>query len=200
MSVSGARVRRLRGGCVFAAAGACGLLASASAAQEGWSTIAVDERFYALEDETLSGVIATLNGMRLEGPGAPLSQGLTQWSIRPEWRPVAAGGRCRVSDLDLNVRIVVTLPRWVRAERASPTDRERWSRIETSIREHEYRHRDLTLEAAEALFSTLSSLQASGCSALRRAFAGALSLAEARIDAGHAELDRETPSRLIGLE
>ena len=156
---------------------------------EGGAGVAVEtrERFYVLD-----------NAMRLQGPGAPPSQGLTDWRIRPRWRPAASDGRCRVSALRLHVDIVVTLPRWANVGRATPTERERWDRIEASIRDHEHGHRDLTIDAAGELFAKLSSLEAGGCVALRRAFEGEMSLAEARIEEVHDELDRATPRRLIG--
>lgn len=156
------------------------------------------ERYYSLEQRTLSEVIARLNSTRLEGESGPLAQGLTDYRIQPEWRPWAAGGRCRVAALTLTVRIVITLPEWTHASIAPSTERDRWERIETAIRTHEYTHRDLTIEAAERLHGRLSSLDVRGCTALRQAFAGEMSVADARLTDAHAELDRTAQRRLIG--
>lgn len=158
----------------------------------------VTEQYYTLEEPTLSEVISRLNSTRLQGESGPLSQGLTDWWIQPEWRPGVAGGRCRVTALTLSVRVVVTLPEWRHARRAPAQERMRWGRIEAAIRDHEYTHRDLTVEAAERLHARLSTLEARGCSALHRAFQGEMSVADARLSESHAELDRATPDRLIG--
>ena len=136
--------------------------------------------------------------MRLEGEGAALSQGLTRYRVRPSWRPAASDGRCRVAALELRVEITITLPSWSEVEEASESDRSRWEHIAGAIREHEYAHRDLTIGAAETLFSSLGSLEARGCTALRRAVTAELALADARLTEAHDELDRSTPSRLIG--
>ena len=156
------------------------------------------EEYYALDDPTLGGVIVRLNSMRLEGDGTALSQGLTRYRVRPSWRPVASGGRCRVAALGLRVEITVTLPAWSEVDGAPESERSRWEHIAGAIREHEYAHRDLTLGAAEALLTSLGSLEARGCTALRRAVAAELALADARLTEAHEELDRTTPSRLIG--
>ena len=55
------------------------------------------EVYYTLPDTTLTEVIARLNRTRLAGAGGEMSQGLTEYYIRPSWRPLGVGGRCRVS-------------------------------------------------------------------------------------------------------
>ena len=155
------------------------------------------EEYYTLDEPTLGGVLVRLNSMRLEGEGAALSQGLTRYRVRPSWRPAASGGRCRVGGLELRVEITVTLPAWLQVDEASKSDRSRWELIADAIREHEYAHRDLTLGAIEALLTSLGSLEARGCTALRRAVAAELALADARQTDAHVELDRATSSRLI---
>jgi predicted secreted Zn-dependent protease len=151
-----------------------------------------------LEEETLTAVIARLNTMRLEGEGGRLSQGLTQYYIRPEWMPAAASGVCRVGRMQLQVEIVVTLPEWPGAEQAPPSERQRWDEILGAIREHEFAHRDLTIEAAREISDVLSRLEARGCLNLRRAVAGTLSIHGGRLEEAHAELDANTPHRLVG--
>ena len=61
------------------------------------------EAYYALPDTTLTDVIARLNRTRLAGAGGQMSQGLTEYHIQPSWLPAGAGGRCRVSNLTLEV-------------------------------------------------------------------------------------------------
>jgi predicted secreted Zn-dependent protease len=154
------------------------------------------EQRYELPDVTLTGIIERLNSTNLEGSETPLAQGLTQYDIQPDWRPTAAGGRCRASDVELLVRIVITLPTWPGAPGRPVSERTSWQTIESAIREHEYLHRDLTVEAAEALVDSLRRLETSGCRALRQVVAGEIALAGDRLREAHAELDRSTPKRL----
>jgi predicted secreted Zn-dependent protease len=155
-------------------------------------------RTYELPDERLSDVIARLNEMRLEGDGGPRSQGLTQYYIQPEWSPRASGGTCRVARMQLEVQIVVTLPEWPGVARAPEEERTRWEAILAAIRDHEFAHRDLTIEAAREITEVLSGLEASGCMNLRRAVAGTLSIHGGRLDEAHAKLDAATLDRLVG--
>ncbi|MCH1569707.1 MAG: DUF922 domain-containing Zn-dependent protease [Longimicrobiales bacterium] len=154
------------------------------------------EAYYELPDSTLTDVIARLNRTRLAGAGGQMSQGLTEYHIQPSWQPAGAGGRCRVARLGLEVQVRITLPSWP-AERFRPeAERASWRTIENAIRSHEYRHRDLTVEAARELARELEALETRGCRALEQVFAGAVALADARLQEAHSQLDRDTPARL----
>lgn len=154
------------------------------------------ERYYEVGAETISGVIERLNGMRLRGANGPLSQGLTRYDIRPEYRALASGGLCRVSSLRVEVVITITLPSWSMAPSRPDEERKRWTTIQDAIRSHEYGHRDLTIEAAEELAESLRGIEARGCGTLRRVVANELAVADGRLREAHAELDRSTPLRL----
>jgi len=170
--------------------------AQASAQSTAGVRVETREQRYELPEVTLTAVIERLNSTSLEGSEAPLAQGLTQYDIQPDWRPTAAGGRCRASGVELHVRIVITLPVWPGAPRRPASERTSWQTIESAIREHEYTHRDLTVEAAEALVASLRGLETNGCRALRQVVAGEIALAGDRLREAHAELDRRTPKRL----
>ena len=155
-----------------------------------------EEALYELPDSTLSGVIARLNRTRIVGAGGQMSQGLTEYHIQPRWRPAGRGGLCRVADLTIQVQVRITLPSWPGAARRPDDEQASWRAIEDAIRVHEYRHQELTVEAAEALALELQALETRGCRSLERAFAGAVALADARLEEAHAQLDRDTPARL----
>lgn len=152
--------------------------------------------YYEVPDTTLSEAVARLNQTRLQGPEGPPSQGLTQYSIDAEWRAVAGDGACRVEDVLVKVDVVITLPEWpVLASR--PEEEQRgWARIDRALREHEYAHRDLTVEAAKALREDLEGRETVGCGTLEQVVETALRLAGGRLHDAHAELDRSTPARL----
>ena len=168
------------------------------AGQEPVEGVRVSEEilYYDVPGTSLSAVVAALNGARLEGPDGPLSQGLTRYFIKPEWTSRASGGACRVAQAELLVDIDITLPRWSASASRPDEEQERWERIETAIREHEYGHRDLVVDAARELLSTMQGLEARGCGTLDDVVASTLSVADGRLRDAHATLDRETPTRL----
>ena len=152
--------------------------------------------YYDVEGGDLPAVITTLNRMRLEGPSGPPSQGLTQYWIAPDWSARASGGECRVSRVRVDVEIRITLPRWPGASSRPAEERARWREIEGAIREHEYVHRDLTIEAAGELLEEIDGLAARGCGTLRTVVTSTLSVVHGRLREAHAALDRDTPPRL----
>ena len=174
------------------------LLASAPLATEAQAPpppgvlVETVEKSYRLDERSLEAVVDRLNSTRLEGPNGPPSQGLTTYRIQPEWRATASGGSCRVSRITVHVEIEITLPEWRWAETVSLEDREKWATIDRAIREHEYRHRDLTVDAAADLLDSLQGLEARGCTTLRRVVNSQVSVADGRLSEAHAQLDRET--------
>lgn len=158
--------------------------------------VEVSEQYYDVEASTLDEVVSILNQTRIGGPRAPLSQGLTEYRIRPEWTASASGGRCHVRSVEVFVDITITLPRWRVVFERPQSEREGWTRIDGAIRDHEYTHRDLTISAAADVLERMKSLDARGCVVLRSVVASTLSVADERLEAEHEELDRSTPLRL----
>ena len=152
--------------------------------------IVVREDRYPVEAETFQGMIDELNDMRLEGERAQLSQGLTVYKVVPRWRYQPDSGGCAVISAEVNVEITVRLPLWPGFATATAEHRLRWQGILGSIREHEYEHRDITIESAGELLENLFALRASTCRALNGAAEAALALAEEVLRSRHAELDR----------
>src|SRR5690606_31415098 len=113
--------------------------------------VSLREEAYPLDAPTFAELVRALNGLSVEGAGAPLSQGLTEYRILPEWSVAAASGVCRVAEARVRVTVVVTLPIWTAVAAASDDERVRWESIRDRIRAHEHAHRDMTLEAAASL-------------------------------------------------
>jgi predicted secreted Zn-dependent protease len=152
--------------------------------------------YYEVPDTTLSEAVARLNQTRLQGPDGPPSQGLTRYSIDAEWRAVAGDGACRVEDVVVTVDIVITLPEWPELPRRPEREQRGWAQIDGALRNHEYAHRDLTVEAAKALRDDLEGRETVGCGTLEQVVETSLRLAGGRLNEAHAELDRSTPARL----
>ena len=151
--------------------------------------IVVREDRYRVEAETFQEMIAVLNDMRLEGERARLSQGLTVYRVVPRWRYQPGSGGCAMISAEAEVEITVKLPLWPGFANASDEHRLRWQSILGSIREHEYEHRDITVDSASELLQDLFALRASTCRALNGAAEAALALAEEALRSRHAELD-----------
>lgn len=183
---------------VLLAAFALMVLAGPGAAQDAPEGVRLDSsvEYYEISAPSIDHVIAALNGMRLEGPDAPPSQGLTRYYIRPEWTARTGGGACRVGQVEVHVDVDILLPRWVELRERPVLEQARWNTIESAIRAHEYGHSDLVIEAAEALVSELGGLEARGCGTLRSVVASTMSIADGELREAHAELDRNAPSRL----
>lgn len=159
-------------------------------------TVDVSVEYYDVDEPTLTTVIARMNGMRLEGPGAAPSQGLTQYSVVPRWQARASGGVCRAADVEVDVVMTITLPRWPLVETRPDSEQTGWATIETAIREHEFIHRDLTYSAAVRLLEALQGVEARGCLTLSRVVDSRLAIEGHDLREAHEELDRTTPVRL----
>lgn len=112
--------------------------------------------------------------------------GLVQWRIQWSGRPVEQHGTCRLEDVRVLVQVDITLPEWRTEAGASRDLRIRWDEFMTSLRVHEYGHRDRAYQAGEEVHGTLSSIRTESCFTIAE-------LADARATAvvrRHQELDR----------
>ena len=174
--------------CLLATAPVAGQGRAEPNLRPGLQIVAQEER-YVVEAETFQQMIAVLNGMRLEGERARLSQGLTVYRVVPRWRYQPGSGGCAMISAEVEVEITVKLPLWPGFTTASDEHRLRWQGILGSIREHEYEHRDITIDSASELLQNLFALRARTCRALNGAAEAALALAEEALLSRHAELD-----------
>jgi predicted secreted Zn-dependent protease len=69
------------------------------------------------------------------------------WSVTYERK----SGSCRVDAAKINVRIVITLPKWAGEKRGAPRLRKAWQRYLAKVRRHEDRHRTIALETAKVV-------------------------------------------------
>ncbi len=111
--------------------------------------------------------------MQARGPVQPLtgrrSNALTYWTVTWSHHGESHEGGCRVSDVDVMVNIVMTLPQWAGEQGNQPLARE-WRRYASSVQEHEYVHRQHAREAAIAVRNALWAVPYQpGCDELERA-------------------------------
>lgn len=131
-------------------------------------SLVVEERTYPVRGYTLDAIGRSLAA---EGPvweGDP-AWGLTRWGVRWGWRSTMHEGTCRLVDLRVVVRVVITLPEWQDAGSASPPLIQDWQRFAVALRRHEMEHRDLGLQAGVEILETLRAQRATDCVAMTHA-------------------------------
>ena len=127
---------------------------------------------------------AVLRGRRVRS-----GQGLTCYQVVLSWHFNRGDGECVLSEVKVDVEITITLPRWPGVTRVPEVERLRWHEIRHRIEQHEYTHRDFTVEMAKELISELRALRARTCGALDRAAQRALALSGAALRERHAAFD-----------
>ncbi len=97
-------------------------------------------------------------------------QGLTRWQI--EWAFSLAGpeGQCRVIDVRVELRTVVTLPRWTPRAGVPLDVEEAWARYLGALRSHEVVHYRHGTKAANEIRGLAAALPPATCSAVERTF------------------------------
>jgi predicted secreted Zn-dependent protease len=78
-----------------------------------------------------------------------------------------AGGACRASSVDLNVRFLMTLPQATNASGMSAATRGAWSNFVAFARRHEETHRGIYLQCASGFVAQAMRLTASSCFSLQ---------------------------------
>lgn len=122
----------------------------------------VRERTYPVRGRTVAAIARSLEsaGPRWQGR---VVHGLAQWHLRWGWRSTMQEGDCRLADLRVLVQVEITLPEWKDHSSAMPSLALAWEGFEAALRDHEYRHRDIAVEAAAEVLNVLRSLRTRSC-------------------------------------
>lgn len=89
--------------------------------------------------------------------------GLTTWDIRWNARLANTGAMCRVTDLDVQLRVEVLMPHWERPPGASDQLARDWERFIAALSRHEAGHVDLAAQAAREVRRVLANVTAPTC-------------------------------------
>ena len=123
-------------------------------------------------------------------------------NIRPKYSlKVAtrqAGGACRATDIDLDVRFVMTLPRASEGAMAAGT-RASWRGFVGFARRHESTHRSIYLQCARNFMVKAQKLSGASCGGLQAQARRLLAAEDRACDRRHAAFDRSERRRLRGL-
>jgi predicted secreted Zn-dependent protease len=95
--------------------------------------------------------------------------GYHSWNVRWRFSYAPENGRCRMTDVFVEVTSVTQLPRWRPERTASARLVAEWEAFVERLRAHEDGHRDLGLEAAAQVRGTLLELEAPRCTGMSAA-------------------------------
>lgn len=147
------------------AGGAPGAAAQGGPAVGDVPVVSTTHHRYEVEGTTAREVLESLRrGSRVvHGDSAfAWTESHTEYRTRHEVR----AGRCRVTDVDVRVRLTVSLPRWTPGSGASSALRQQWNRFLRSLRIHEDGHVQIGRRGAARLREALSGLWAGSCDEL----------------------------------
>jgi predicted secreted Zn-dependent protease len=150
--------------CVLAS-GACSLVPPVRTTPRPLE-LYVRERFYSLSAKDGPELNRELGRRGREVTGLP-AYALTRWRLSWSYEPKAEGNRCAVTNPQVRIEIVTTLPRWDRASRAGEPLARDWSLFLERLRLHESGHQDIALRSGTDLLSSIRTLEASSCASLR---------------------------------
>lgn len=182
-----------RAAVALALAGGLGA-GSATHAQSAPSGLEVrtEREYYDVEGTTAEEVLASMRqGAReLEGDAAfAWTAADTEYQYR--YAADRAEGRCRMSQVDVLVRVTVTLPRWT-PRRASWALRNQWNDYLRALERHEDGHVRLARRGGERILRSLEGLRAPSCEALGERAKAEAERILGRIDEEQRRYDEET--------
>ncbi|MDX1660838.1 MAG: DUF922 domain-containing protein [Gemmatimonadota bacterium] len=93
-------------------------------------------------------------------------RGTTEWNVQWRFGYAPAGSGCSITELDVDLHVTTTVPRW-----SPPPDATRelvalWRSYRSALDAHEAGHRAFAVEAANEVARTLRGLRSASCVAL----------------------------------
>jgi len=187
-AVSG-RKFHLLAGAAFAAA----LLFDGSSAPAG-VTSSTETRFYSVGGSTQASLAAQMRANPFRGGGVAHTMPSYSLSVTT----AQEGGKCRVSDVNLDVDFLVTLPK-ANEKAMSGGTLSAWRSFVSFANRHEQGHRSIYLQCAHNFTVKAQALTGPGCSALQARARKLLDAENAACKKRHAAFDRSESRRLGGL-
>ena len=123
---------------------------------------AAEYRYYAVEGSDASSIRESLDrgAQQLEGRRG---WGATHWDIRWRAQWASTGPLCRVTEVDVQLRIEVVLPRWEPSRGAGEGLARDWQALVAALSRHEAGHVDIASAAARAVRAAISRVTARTC-------------------------------------
>lgn len=153
---------------------------------------------YKVPGTTAKGVVSYM--LRNPFPG---DHGAAFANIRPKYRLSVAsrpsGGNCRVDDVNVDIRFVITLPEARDANRMSRKTRSAWQSFAAFARRHEEAHRASYLSCAKSFVAAARRERAESCHALDARIRRMFEEAKRDCEAKQTAFDRQQKRIVPGL-
>lgn len=120
---------------------------------------------YHVAGATVEELAASLDASALRVDGRPF-RGTTDWNVHWRFRYGPDGTGCRVTDVDVDLRVTTTVPRWDPPAEAERDLALRWAAYREALDAHEAGHRDLAVAAANEVRRTLAGLRTASCAGM----------------------------------
>lgn len=117
--------------------------------------------------------------------------GMTAWTLRASYDRRTEAGTCRLTDVAVHLDVEISLPRWQGGHGADAL-RADWDEFVDALDAHEHGHRDLALDAADAVRAALVELRRSDCRTLWRDAEATMIAVMADYDERHRAYDLHT--------
>ena len=131
------------------------------------------------------------------------SRGDAVANIRPNYAlnvaTTQAGGTCRASNVTLNIRFVMTLPRARSAGAMASGTRSAWNSFVAFTRRHEETHRSIYVKCGNDFVAKAERLTASSCAALQASIRRLLETEKGVCESRQRAFDRADYGRVAGL-
>jgi predicted secreted Zn-dependent protease len=122
--------------------------------------------YYEVYGSNARQVRAAIDRLRPRNTGGKQHDALTSWYVRWKYQYVRGERTCTIAAVDTAVEIRTTLPRWADRPPAGFLA-EQWDRYLDRLTKHQQGHRQIAVQAAEAIQKGLLALEpASTCEAL----------------------------------
>jgi predicted secreted Zn-dependent protease len=113
-------------------------------------------------------------------------------NLRWTGRWSSASGECRMTEVRVELRSIVLLPRWRPPPEANDTLVAEWDRFVAALTAHEYEHRRLWADGARAARSALNRLRTRSCSTMQFEASRTVEHIMSRVRQSNRRLDERT--------
>ncbi|MCW5588752.1 MAG: DUF922 domain-containing protein [Legionellales bacterium] len=122
---------------------------------------------YSIQGKTIEDVRQAMNIARLNHPELTDFCAYTKWQVNWQYRYFPSQQGCRLNNIEVTANIIILLPRWENVASTDLVSRQSWERFYHALVRHERGHREIAINAANAIARELN-LQpmASNCQVL----------------------------------
>jgi len=130
----------------------------AAAAAESIDGVKINDRIerYAIAGDTSRQLIRQMNQLGpLDHTTGKRMQGYLAWNVFWNFSYTMQSGNCVLTDVDVRLDVVITLPEWVPSARSDAALEQGWPDYVARLTEHEEGHRAIAIRAAKSVRDVL---------------------------------------------